>query len=308
MNAHKNARTTPYARALMVERRAAGVSLGDIAAGFGVSTRTVSKWLRRHREDGAAGLENRPSIARRRPHAIGAPWTDMIERLRRLRLTALQIAERLGLARSTVSGVLKRLGLGRLSALEEPAPIVRYERANPGDLIHLDVKKLGRFRRMGHRVTGDRRKGRSKGAGWDYVHVCVDDFSRAAYVEILDDEGQHACTGFVIRAIRWFRARGVTVERVMSDNGSGYRSGRFARAVRAARARHIRTKPYTPQTNGKAERFIQTLLREWAYAVPYRSSHARAAALPAWLAYYNRERAHASLQRKPPVSRLPQTA
>jgi len=306
MNAHKNARTTPFARALMVERRAAGWPPPDIAAAIGVSTRTVFKWLRRFREEGAAGLENRSSLARRRPHAVPEAWTAAIERLRRLRLTALDIARALGMARSTVAGVLARLGLGRLAALEPKPPVVRYERAAPGELVHLDIKKLGRFRRAGHRVTGDRLQGRSRGAGWDFLHVCVDDFSRTAYVEVLDDEKGRTCAGFLVRALRWLRARGVRVERVMTDNGAGYRSKAFARVRRAVGLRHVRTRPYTPRTNGKAERFIQTLMREWAYAAPYPSSTVRAADLPRWLAYYNQARPHGSLDRRPPVSRLPQ--
>lgn len=305
MNAHKNARTTPFARALMVERRTAGASVAEIAAHFGVSARTVWKWLRRHREEGAPGLENRSSRARRRPHALPAPWTAMIERLRRLRLTALEIAERLRLARSTVSGVLARLGLGRLSALAPKEPVVRYERSAPGELIHLDIKKLARFEKPGHRVTATR-AGQNKRVGYDFVHVCVDDFSRTAYVEILPDEKGRTCAGFLVRALKWLRARGVTVARVMTDNGCGYVSKVFARTARAVGARHLRTRPYTPKTNGKAERFIQTLMREWAYALAYPSSDDRAADLPRWLAYYNHERPHGSLDRRPPVSRLPQ--
>lgn len=308
MNAHKNARTTPYARALMVERRAGGATVAAIAADFGVSARTVHKWLRRFSQEGPTGLEDRSSRARRRPHAVCDAWVAMIERLRRLRLTAREIAEALKLARSTVSGVLARLGLGRLAALDPKEPVVRYEHEKPGDLIHLDTKKLGRFNRIGHRITGDRRQGRSPGAGWDAVHVCIDDFSRAAYVEVLADEKKHTCAGFLARAAAWLQVRGVTVKRVMTDNGSGYRSKVFARAVRALKARHIRTRPYTPRTNGKAERFIQTMLREWAYAIPFTSSQARNADLPRWLAYYNSHRPHGSLAHKPPATRLPQQA
>jgi transposase InsO family protein len=293
----------------MVERRAQGWTVPAIAAAAGISVRRVYAWLRRHREEGAAGLENRPSIAHRRPHAVPAPWAAMIEQLRRLRLTALEIAERLTLARSTVSGVLARLGLGRLSSLEPAEPPRRYERKAAGEILHLDTKKLGRFNRMGHRVTGDRQgQSNSRGVGWEFVHLAIDDFSRAAYVEVLEDELGVTCAAFLGRARRWFLARGVRIERVMSDNGSGYKSHVFARACRAARARHIRTRPYTPKTNGKAERFVQTLLREWAYAMPYPSSAARAADLPRWLGYYNSARPHGSLGKKPPVSRLPQPA
>ncbi len=308
MNAHKNARTTPYARALMIERRARGASVAEIATSLGVSARTVWKWLKRHREEGPAGLHDRRSTAHRRPHAVGAAWVAMIERLRRLRLTALQIAERLKLARSTVSGVLKRLGLGRLALLEPAEPPRRYERKAPGELIHLDTKKLGRFNRIGHRITGDRTQGESRGAGWEFVHLAIDDFSRAAYVELLSDELGVTCAAFLERARRWFAERGVAIQRIMSDNGSGYKSHAFRRACADARARHIRTRPYTPKTNGKAERFVQTLLREWAYAMPYPSSADRAADLPRFIAYYNQVRPHGSLGRQPPVSRLPQPA
>jgi transposase InsO family protein len=309
MNAHQNARTTPFARALMVERRARGASLAEIATSLGVSARTVCKWLKRHREEGAAGLQNRPSVAHRRPHATSAPWAAMIERLRRLRLTALAIAEQLRIPRSTVSAVLTRLGLGRLSSLEPAEPPRRYERAAPGELLHLDTKKLGRFNRIGHRITGDRTgQSNGRGVGWEVVHIAIDDFSRAAYVEVLKDEKKRTCTAFLVRALRWFAERGVAVQRVMTDNGSGYKSRLFAKALKLLRIRHIRTRPYTPKTNGKAERFIQTLLREWAYAMPYPSSDARAADLPRFIAYYNLARRHGSLGRRPPVTRLPQPA
>lgn len=290
----------------MVQRRADGWSVPAIAEAAGISTRRVHVWLKRHREEGAAGLENRSSVAHQRPHALREPWAAMIARLRRLRLTALEIAERLRIARSTVSAVLARLGLGRLDRLEPPAPIRRYERERPGEMIHLDTKKLGRFSRAGHRVTGQR-KGQSntRGVGWEVVHVAIDDFSRAAYVEVLDDEKKRTCTAFLLRALRWFKARGVAVERVMTDNGSAYKSRFFAKALRRLSIHHIRTRPYTPRTNGKAERFIQTLMREWAYALPYPNSQARSADLPRWLAYYNQLRPHGSLHYQAPICRLP---
>jgi len=308
MNAHQNARTTPFARALMVERRARGASVAEIAVSLGVSTRTVAKWLKRHREEGAAGLQNRPCVAVRRPHATPAPRVALIEKLRRLRLSARAIAERLKMARSTVAAVLARLGLGRLSSLEPAPPPRRYERAAPGELVHLDTKKLGRFNAVGHRITGDRRKGRSEGAGWEFVHLAIDDFSRTAYVEILADETGATCAAFLARALAWFTARGVAVARVMTDNGSGYVSAAFAQACAEAGARHLRTRPYTPRTNGKAERFVQTLLREWAYARSYPTSRSRAARLPRWLAHYNSARPHGSLGHAPPVTRMPQLA
>ncbi len=280
-----------------------GRSPKSVATDFGVSERTVYKWLARFRAEGAAGPENRPSRARRLAHRLPEPRVALILRLRRdYRLTAPEIAERLRVARSTVAGVLARHGLGRLELLEPKAPARRYERSAPGELLHLDVKKLARFWRVGHRITGDRRGG-SNGAGWDFVHVCIDNYSRLAYVEILADERRHTTTGFPVRALRWFRARGVAVKRVMTDNGCGYVSRLFAKTCRITGLGHIHTRPQTPRTNGKAERFIQTLLREWAYALPYPSSERRNADLPRWLRHYNHERPHGSLAMKPPISR-----
>jgi transposase InsO family protein len=305
MNAHKNARTTPFGRAVMIRRvLEEGWSVSTVAASFEVSTRTVRKWLARFRREGRAGLENRSSA----PHLVAtklpAPWLTMIGRLRcEYRMSGEEIALRLRLPRSTVAGHLRRLGLGRLAALEPSEPARRYSRACAGELVHLDIKKLARFRRIGHRITGDRRQG-SAGAGWEFVHVAVDDASRLAYVEVLPDEKRQSVTGFLVRALRWFKRRGIRIERVMTDNGSGYVSRLFRKACRLLRLRHIRTRPYTPKTNGKAERFIQTLLREWAYALPYRSSDSRAADLPRWLHHYNQERPHASLARQSPTAWL----
>jgi transposase InsO family protein len=305
MNAHKNARTTPFGRAVMVRRvREEGWSVAAAAAAFEVSARTVHKWLVRCRQEGGAGLQDRSSAPRLVANKLPAPWLAMITRLRReYRMTGEEIAVRLRLPRSTVAGHLRRLGLGRLAALEPSAPARRYSRARAGELVHLDVKKLARFRRIGHRITGDRRHG-SDGAGWEFVHVAVDDASRLAYVEVLPDERRQSVTGFLLRALRWFKSQGVRVERVMTDNGAGYVSRLFRKACRLLRLRHLRTRPYTPKTNGKAERFIQTLLREWAYALPYRSSESRAADLPRWLRHYNHERPHASLDRQSPTAWL----
>jgi len=229
---------------------------------------------------------------------------DEIAALRRERLTGPAIALRLGMPRSTVGAILRRLGLGKLKALEPPVPVIRYERSRPGEMIHLDIKKLGRFEIEGHRVTGDRRKGRSRKAGWDFLHVCVDDASRLAYTEILPSEGQHDTTAFLERALAWLGRHGVTVERVMTDNGSAYRSKLFAKALGEAGARHVRTKPYTPRTNGKAERFIQTSLREWAYAQPYRSSAERARAIKPWTDAYNLDRPHSGIKGLTPWARV----
>jgi transposase InsO family protein len=281
-----------------------GWSVTAVAASFEVSTRTVRKWLARFRRDGRAGLENRSSAPHRVANKLPAPWLTMIARLRReYRMTGEEIALRLRLPRSTVASHLRRLGLGRLAALEPSEPARRYSRARAGELVHLDVKKLACFRRIGHRITGDRRQG-SEGAGWEFVHVAVDDASRLAYVEVLPDERRQSVTGFRVRALRWFKRQGIRVERVMTDNGSGYVSRLFRKVCRLLHLRHIRTRPYTPKTNGKAERFIQTLLREWAYALPYRSSDSRAADLPRWLRHYNQERPHASLARQSPTAWL----
>jgi transposase InsO family protein len=215
----------------------------------------------------------------------------------------MEIARRLGMPRSTVAAVLKRLGLARLSSLDPKPPAHRYEREHPGELVHLDVKKLGRFREAGHRVTG-RPHDRNRGVGWEFVHVCIDDRSRVAYVEILPDEKGASVEAFTRRAVRWFHKRGVRIQRILTDNGSGYLSRCFRALCEQLRIRHLRTQPYRPRTNGKAERFIQTLLREWAYARPYRTSNQRARRLPAWLEHYNRRRPHTALGYRPPISRL----
>ena len=235
---------------------------------------------------------------------MSAARVGEIEALRRERLTGAAIAARLGMARSTVGLVLRRLGLGRLKSLEPPIPILRYERALPGEMIHLDIKKLGRFEVEGHRITGDRRQGRSRKAGWDFLHVCVDDASRLAYTEVLPSERKEDTTAFLERALAWLARHGVTVERVMTDNGSAYRSKLFAKALQAAGARHVRTKPYTPRTNGKAERFIQTSLREWAYAKPYRSSAERTQAIRPWTIDYNLNRPHCGIAGLTPWQRV----
>ena len=302
-NPHQNARMTPLGGAEMVRRIVEECRpVAEVAAGFGVSERTARKWLARYRKEGTAGLKNRSS--RPKTGANRTPWIDMMENLRReYRLTAEEIATKLHLARSTVAAWLKRRGLGRLKCLEAPAPIRRYQRQRPGELLHLDVKKLARFERVGHRITGNR-LGASEGVGYDFFHVAIDDATRLAYVEVLPDERRGATTGFLVRALRWFKARGIRVERVMTDNGSGYIAKLFRKALRMLRIRHIRTRPYTPKTNGKAERFIQTLLREWAYAIPFRSSDSRAADLTRWLAWYNHQRPHASLRRQSPFQAL----
>ena len=305
MNIHQNARTTPRSRAHLIQRLQQGAEPARaVAAALGISERTVRKWRQRYQAEGAAGLQDRSCRPHASPAATAPELVGWIERLRRQRWTGAQIAHALGLSRATVARRLQRHGLNRLRALEPPAPVQRYEWARPGDLLHLDVKKLGRIGRVGHRITGDRRS-RVRGIGWEYVHVAVDDATRLAYVEVLPDEQGVTMTAFLWRALAWFRRLGIRVRRILTDNGSGYRAGVFAQLCRSARLRHRRTRPYTPRTNGKAERFIQTLLREWAYRRAYRTSGVRATALPHWLHHYNVSRPHASLHGRPPASRLP---
>jgi transposase InsO family protein len=275
-----------------------GHPVREVAAGFGIRERTARKWLARHRAEGLSGRNNRSSCPRTVANRTAVYWIGVIEMLRReYRLTAEEIAGKLKLARSTGAAWLIRRGLGRLTALEPKQPPRRYQRQHPGELIHLDIKKLARFERVGHRITGDRRNP-STGAGYDCFHVAIDDATRLAYVEVRPDEPCRSTTAFLVRALRWFRARGIRVERVMTDNGSGYVARLFRKALRMLGIRHIRTRPYTPKTNGKAERFIQTLLREWAYAIPFSSSDARVADLPRWLTWYNQQRPHGSLGRR----------
>lgn len=304
MKQHPNSKLTPLTRAALAERiDGLGWSVADAAQAMSISVRTAYRWLARHRAEGAAGLADRSSRAHRIPRRTSGAVCERIETLRHRRLTAAQIAVRLAMPRSTVAAVLKRCGLERLSRLTPKPPVVRYERERPGELLHLDVKKLGRFRRVGHRIHGDRRRN-TPHAGWDFVHVCIDDHSRLAYVEVLGDERAESTTAFLRRSVRWLRQRGIRAERVMTDNGSGYIAKDFARACRELGLRHLRTRPYTPRTNGKAERFIQTLLREWGYARPYRTSRQRTRKLDPWLRYYNRLRPHSALRGLPPQSRI----
>jgi len=310
MNVHKNARLTPRSRAELVRRvlidRQAPVS---VAADMGVSPQTVRKWIRRDQRDGEAGLCDRSS----RPHRLRQPTPPavvrQIEALRRQRLPGKQIARILGVSPATVSRVLQRLGISRIKALDPPEPVRRYQREHPGELIHIDIKKLGRFHKIGHRITGDRRgqsnpRARGEGAGWEYVHVCIDDASRIAFSQILADEKKESATAFLHAAVAYYASLGVTVTRVMTDNGGCYRSFAFRAACKTLGLKHIRTRPYAPKTNGKAERFIQTSLREWAYARAYPTSDERAAELPRWLHQYNWHRPHSSLSYQPPISQL----
>jgi transposase InsO family protein len=304
MNVHKNARLTPAGRALLARRVSQGWTAQAAADAAGVSLRTARKWIGRHRRGGERRHHDRSSAPRRCPRRTPAPQVVQIEQLRRRRMTGPAIAAALGMARSTVGAILRRLGLGKLKALEPKPEVIRYERSAPGEMIHLDIKKLGRFDRAGHRATGDRQAGRSYRAGWDFLHVCVDDASRLAYTEILPSERKEDATAFLQRALAWLGRHGVNVERVMTDNGSAYRSKLFAKALQTAGARHVRTRPYTPRTNGKAERFIQTSLREWAYAKPYDSSAERARAIGPWTDSYNLRRPHSGIKGLTPWQRV----
>ncbi len=305
MNIHENARTTPHSRATLVRRvRVHGWPVARAAEAAGISQRTAYKWLRRFADGGPEGLRDRSCRAHRRPHALSTEWCELLLFMRGFRLPAQFIAEQLGMAISTVSAVFARNGVGPVAALEPPKPPNRYERRQAGELLHLDIKKLARFYRPGHRVTGSRAR-QSDGAGWEFVHVAIDDYSRLAYVEILPNERGDTCAAFMRRACDWFARQGIAIKALLTDNGTGYHSHRFRNACQRLRVRHHRTKPYTPRTNGKAERFIKTLLREWAYFRLYRNSASRANQLPRWLRFYNQERPHASLGYLPPTSRRP---
>ena len=305
MNVHSLARTTPVSRAVLVDRVLRdGRTVAQTAAAFGVSTRTVHKWLTRYRREGAAGLRDRPARPHSSPSRTSVEREALILQLRRFRQTGPQIARGLRMPTATVARVLKRAGLHRLRLLEPPEPPNRYERKHPGELLHLDVKKLARIAgHVGHRIHGDRSK-RIKGAGWEFAHVAIDDASRLAYVEVLSDERGDTTAGFLQRALAWYRSHGIRVQRCMTDNGPNYKSHAYRRLCLRRSIRTVFTRPYRPQTNGKAERFIQTLIREWAYARPFKHSRFRIRALAPWLRYYNQRRPHGSLDGKPPISRI----
>lgn len=305
MNIHSLARTTPSSRGLIAARRESGVPVSLVATHMGVDRKTVRKWARRKQQEGEAGLRDRSSRPRTSPTALPPEWRDAVEALRRLRFTQARIAEVLGLSKSRVQRNVAARGLARLSALEPPEPDNRYEREHPGELVHVDIKRLAKFYEPGHRVTGDRKSsGRLKGGkGWEFLHIAIDDRTRLAYAELLPDEKAVSCVAFLRRAAAFFSRHGIRIQRVMSDNGCGYKND-FTAAVNALGAKHVRTKPYTPRTNGKAERFIQTLLRLWAYVRPYNSSDERAAALTPWMRWYNLQRAHGSLNGMSPMQTL----
>jgi transposase InsO family protein len=306
MNTHNNARLTPKGREDMVRAVVDhGISKAQAARQFNTTPKTVAKWVDRFQAEGLVGLRDRSSKPLSSPSQIPLATAEAVERLRRQRRTQQHIAGELAISKATVSRILKRRGLSLLSSLEPQDPRPRYERDKPGEIIHIDIKKLGRFNAIGHRITGRHPAHRnSRGCGWEFAHVAIDDHSRVARADILPDEKKESAVAFLIATVAYYKSLGVTVERVMTDNGSCYRSKAFARACRQLRLKHIRTKPYTPQTNGKAERFIQTALREWAYATAFENSDQRRNALLPWLHRYNWHRPHASLANKPPISRL----
>ena len=298
---HPNARTTPRSRADIVRMvLQEGQTVKAAAAAFTVCRKTVRKWLARYQTAGLAGLRERSSRPHHSPRRIAPARREQALRWRRHGLVYTEIAQRTGLSEATLSRVL-------CTVPRHPpppqAPVVRYERATPGELLHIDIKRLGRIDGIGHRITADPRD-RCRGAGWECVHVCVDDHSRVAYADLRPDQQRHTAVAFLDTALAYYATLGVRVQRVMTDNGSCYRSAAFRKACARHGLKHLRTQPYTPKTNGKAERFIQSSLREWAYAKPYAHSDQRTAALPQWLHRYNWHRPHRSLHRLPPISRL----
>lgn len=305
MNSHKNARLGFTGRVCLVERIVQERwTAAETACAFGVSERTVRKWLARYRMEGRDGLRDRSSRPHTSPRQLRASLEQRILARRQQRQTGVQIATALHLPLSTVGDVLRRLGWGQLPPLIPRPPVVRYEREQPGELLHIDAKKLARIGHIGHRIHGDRTR-RTRGIGWECLHVAIDDASRVAYAELLPDESALSAVSFLQRAVAWLATLGVRVERVMTDNAFCYTHRQYATAIAALGLVHKRTRPYTPRTNGKAERFIQTALREWAYAKPYRTSRGRAGALAPFIAHYNTARPHTAHDRQPPFSRLP---
>ena len=303
MELHKNARSCPASRMLMVQRIEAGMPVTSAAEAAGVTRQSASKWKKRYREAGEAALVDGSSRPHRSPRQTHSAVVEEILRLRRRRQTGPQIASRVGVSPATVARILAREGLARLKNLDPKPIVVRYQRDHPGELIHIDIKKLGRIQVVGHRITGNRRQ-RGRGAGWEFVHVAVDDASRLAYAEVLANERSPTAVAFLRRLVAWYSSHGINVTGVMTDNGSCYVSHRFAAACSSLGLRHLRTRPYRPCTNGKAERFIQTLLRGWAYRRPYSTSFKRTLRLPTFLSYYNHRRPHASLGRQAPAAHL----
>ena len=302
MNTHKNARLTFEGRKLLVERIAA-MGLMPAAEAGGISTRTARKWRKRFEEHGEQGLLDRSSRPAKVRTSLDQALCERIEQLRRSRMPMRRIATVVGRSVATVARLLARLGLSSLKTLDPAAPLVRYEREAPGELLHIDTKKLGRIVRPSHRVTGDRRDS-VDGAGWEFAHVAIDDHSRVSFVQMHANERKDSAVSFLLAAVAHYEALGVTIKRLITDNGSAYRSRLFAKTCQALGIKHTFTRPYRPQTNGKAERFIQTCLREWAYGRIWANSAERTAWLPAFLSYYNARRPHSALGYKPPASRL----
>ena len=308
MNVHKNARLTPKGRELLIERLGRGEPPNDVACAMGVSVRTVYKWRRRYHEGGLAALQDRSSEPHRSPARTPAASEAAVVTLRKQKRTYDRIADQTGLCRSTVARILVRHGLNRWRDLEPAEPVIRYERENPGEILHMDIKKLGKFNRIGHRITGDRHgqsnpRQNATAPGWEFVHVAIDDHSRIAFSQVLVSERKECAIAFLKAAVAWYAGLGIEIERVMTDRGSCYRSKAFNKICQALAIRHIYTKPYTPKTNGKAERFIQSSLREWAYAQAYQTSEQRKQELSYWLHHYNWHRPHAGIKRKTPISR-----
>lgn len=301
---HASARTSPPTRRLVARRvLEEGWPIGLAAKAVGLSRKAARKWIERYRVEGELGLVDRSSAPRSIPHRTPKEMVSRVLALRHKRLVAWAIARELGLPRSTVGAILRRHGLGRLSALDPKEPVIRYERENPGELIHLDTKKLARIQGIGHRIHRDRRR-MSRGVGWEFAHLAIDDHTRLSYVEVLPDEGGTTTAFFLKRALGFFARHRITVERLLTDNGNGYRSKDFEAICTDAGIRHLWTRPYTPRTNGKAERLVQTLLREWAYVRAYRSSIERTRSLRGYLRHYNLRRPHGALGFKPPIARL----
>ena len=309
MNIHNNARLTPKGREILISRLERGEHPSDVAGALGVSVRTVYKWRQRYRQFGLCGLKDGSSRPLSSPSRTPAAIEALVVALRRDKRIYDRIATETGLSRTTVARILVRHGLNRWRDLEPAEPVIRYEREQPGELIHMDIKKLGRFERVGHRITGDRRgqsnpRGSTTGGyGWEFVHVAIDDHSRLAFSKVMDSEGKGCAVEFLKAAVAWYQRHGITIERVMTDRGSCYRSRAFNKACKALGIRHIYTRPYTPKTNGKAERFIQSSLREWAYAKAYPTSDHRKAELPVWLHHYNWHRPHAGIKKQTPIRR-----
>ncbi len=304
MNMHKNARLTPKGRELLIERLERGERPNDVACAMGISIRTVYKWRGRYRDGGLAALQDRSSQPHRSPARTPAAREATVVTLRKQKRTYDRIADQTGLSRSTVARILVRHGLNRWRDLEPAEPVIRYERESPGEILHMDIKKLGKFNRVGHRITGDRHgQSSARGIGWEFVHVAIDDHSRIAFSQVLESEQKQDAIAFLKAAVAWYKRLGFHIERLMTDRGSCYRSKAFNKVCQALAIKHIYTKPYTPKTNGKAERFIQSSLREWAYAQAYQTSEQRKQELPHWLHHYNWHRPHAGIKRKQPISR-----